>query len=119
MARNVIKVAFAAMAGFIAGILMAPKSGKETREDIKKKAGEAKVYAEKKAKQAKSAAKDSYKSLKHGANDIGEEVSRFSRHTQMSAKKLAGEAKVRGTHVIDEAERTGKRIKEDIKQNFK
>jgi len=31
----------AAVAGYVAGILTAPKSGKETRKDIKDKAGEA------------------------------------------------------------------------------
>lgn len=73
------KVAFgaivAAAAGFVSGILLAPKSGKETRQDIKKasvdtkekvvenvektraaaekKAREARVVAEKKAKEAR------------------------------------------------------------------
>ncbi len=40
-----LKVIAATVAGFAAGILVAPKSGKETREDIKKKADEAKVVA--------------------------------------------------------------------------
>jgi gas vesicle protein len=35
---KVIKVAVAAAAGFVAGILFAPKSGKEIREDLKHKA---------------------------------------------------------------------------------
>lgn len=39
----------AAAAGAIAGILFAPKSGKETRADIKQKAGEAKEFAVKQA----------------------------------------------------------------------
>lgn len=34
-----------ATAGVVAGILTAPKSGKETREDIRRKAGEAKDSA--------------------------------------------------------------------------
>lgn len=67
---------FGAVAGFVSGILLAPKSGKETREDIKKasvetkdavvenvektkaaaekKAREARVVAEKKVKEAKA-----------------------------------------------------------------
>lgn len=38
--------------GVVAGILTAPKSGKETREDLKKKASEAKGVAERKLKEA-------------------------------------------------------------------
>lgn len=49
--NNVVKkvavgTAVAAVAGYVAGILTAPKSGKETRQDIKNKAGEAKTEAE-------------------------------------------------------------------------
>lgn len=59
--------AFGAVAGFITGVLVAPKSGKATRQDIHdaalrskdvivEKAEEAKDYAEGKAKQAKAKA---------------------------------------------------------------
>jgi gas vesicle protein len=40
----------AAAAGYVAGLLTAPKSGKETREDIKRKANEVYVAAEKELK---------------------------------------------------------------------
>ncbi len=40
----------AAAAGYVAGLLTAPKSGKETREDIKRKANEFYVAAEKELK---------------------------------------------------------------------
>jgi gas vesicle protein len=42
----------AAAAGYVGGILTAPKSGKETRQDIKDSAAKAKAEAEKKLKQA-------------------------------------------------------------------
>ena len=56
---------FGAIAGFVTGVLVAPKSGKETREDLKhvavstkdtvvEKAEDAKDLAEKKAKEAKA-----------------------------------------------------------------
>lgn len=45
-----IGAAIAAAAGYIAGLLTAPKSGKETRADIKKKANETYVAAEKELK---------------------------------------------------------------------
>lgn len=46
-----IGTALAAAAGYVAGLLTAPKSGKETREDIKVKANETYVAAEKELKQ--------------------------------------------------------------------
>ena len=45
-----IGAALSAVAGYIAGILTAPKSGKETREDIKDKAVETYAAAEKELK---------------------------------------------------------------------
>lgn len=45
-----IGAAIAAAAGYVAGLLTAPKSGKETRADIKNKANEAYVNAEKELK---------------------------------------------------------------------
>lgn len=42
----------AAGLGYLGGILTAPKSGKETRQDIRNSAAKAKVEAEKKLKQA-------------------------------------------------------------------
>lgn len=45
---------FAALAGFLAGILTAPKSGKETREDIKNTANRVVSEAEKKLKEMHS-----------------------------------------------------------------
>lgn len=42
--------AFAAVAGYVAGILTAPKSGKETRKDIKDKAEQSVAEAEKQLK---------------------------------------------------------------------
>ncbi len=45
-----ISAALTALAGYVAGILTAPKSGKETREDIKDKAVETYTTAEKELK---------------------------------------------------------------------
>ena len=47
-----------AVAGAVAGVLFAPKSGKETRDDIKRRAEEAKQHAGEKTEQVKHAAKD-------------------------------------------------------------
>ena len=64
-----------AVAGVVAGILAAPKSGKETRQDIKNKAGEVKVTAERKLKEAHK------------------ELSRLSEEAQKAAVNLKGKAK--------------------------
>ena len=66
-AKVALGAAFGAVAGFITGVLVAPKSGKEARQDIHdaalrskdtivEKAEEAKDFAEVKAKQAKEKA---------------------------------------------------------------
>lgn len=49
---------FAAAAGYVTGILTAPKSGKETREDIHKTAVKARTEAEKKLKELHSELQD-------------------------------------------------------------
>ena len=49
-----IGAAIAGAAGYVAGILTAPKSGKETRADIKRTAAHAKSEAEKKLKKLHS-----------------------------------------------------------------
>ena len=48
--KIVIGTALAAAAGYVAGLLTAPKSGKETRQDIKDKATETYALAEKELK---------------------------------------------------------------------
>jgi len=48
--KIVLGTAIAAAAGYVAGILTAPKSGKETRQDIKDKAVETYAVAEKQLK---------------------------------------------------------------------
>lgn len=85
--KKVLTVIGAAAAGFAAGILLAPKSGKETREDIKKKAGELKVEAGKRAGQAAAAAKDAAASLKTGAQKVGAVASETARDVKGNVEK--------------------------------
>ncbi|HSW75292.1 MAG TPA: YtxH domain-containing protein [Candidatus Saccharimonadales bacterium] len=49
--RVAMGTVIAAAAGYVAGILTAPKSGRETRENIKTKAAQTKTQAEKQLKQ--------------------------------------------------------------------
>lgn len=58
IAKKAGVIASAIGAGVVAGLMLAPKSGKETREDIKNKATETKESIEAKAKQLKDKAKE-------------------------------------------------------------
>ena len=53
-AKVALGTAVAAGAGYLVGVLTAPKSGRETRQDIRKKAQQAKTEAEHKLKDAHS-----------------------------------------------------------------
>lgn len=56
--KIVIATAVAAAGGYVAGILTAPKSGKQTRKDISKKASKAKTEGEKQLKNLHSELSD-------------------------------------------------------------
>lgn len=70
-----------AIAGAVAGFLTAPKSGKETRDDIKRRAGQAKEETGKRVDEAKQMAeevageaKKSVDRIKHVAESAAEGV---------------------------------------------
>ena len=85
--KKVLTVLGAAAAGFAAGILTAPKRGKETRADIKKKAGELKTATVKTAKKAQAAAKDSAEAVKAGAQKVGDVVTGTARTVKADTEK--------------------------------
>ena len=85
--KKVLTVIGAAAAGFAAGVLTAPKSGKETRKDLKKKAGELKGDANKCADKAKSAVKDTAASLKIGSRKVGDTVAETAKDVKGTAEK--------------------------------
>lgn len=85
--KKLIAVIGAAAAGFAAGILTAPKSGKETREDLKLKANEAKEKAGEKAEKAKAAAKDGYEVFKSGAQKVGDSAAKTARDVKGTVEK--------------------------------
>lgn len=123
---KLIKIALATAAGFVAGILVAPKSGKETRQDIKDKAAEAKHVAAEKAEQVKSAIHDGAESLKEGSKHMGAEGTAFKASTRASADRLAaeakilsGEAKKRALNVAEDARQTASKVQKDVKNNLK
>ncbi len=89
MAKNSGKWALGALAagvaGYVAGLLTAPKSGKETRQDIQKAASHAKTEAERKLKKLHS--------------DLGVLIEKAS----LQAKSLEASAKVELTKVLETA----------------
>lgn len=117
--NKLASITIAAAAGFVAGILLAPKSGKETRQDIKEKAHEAKDYVSDKAGRVKHAAHDSYESIREGASDIGGEFTKFTHRTKPTVEKIAREAKTSGSSIVEKAGRTSRQVKKDIKDNLK
>ena len=82
-----------AVAGVVTGLLTAPKSGKETRQDIKNKAGELKGSAERKLKEAHK------------------ELDKLSNEAKAKAKELQGKAK-------DEMDSYAKKA-DDLKERVK
>lgn len=67
--------AIGAVIGFVSGILLAPKSGKETREDIKNTALSTKDAVVENANKAKEATVQKANDLKSKAEDVAGDVS--------------------------------------------
>lgn len=112
MKSGTVKLIAAAAIGFAAGILLAPKSGKDTREDLKHKALDAKDFAEDKVEYAKGLASDTTNAVKKGVNEVGDEargmlksVRRSADTAKDEAQKLGSEAKTRATRVQKNAEK--------------
>lgn len=85
--KKLLTVIGAVAAGFAAGILTAPKSGKETRQDLKNKASDLKKDADKYATKAKAAAKDATDSLKAGAHKVGKATADTARSVKGDVQK--------------------------------
>lgn len=105
-----MNVLVAAAAGFVAGILLAPKSGEETRRELMDKANDAKRVAGEKAEHVKGVVKDSVDNLKSSAKTAGDQMSELASSAKDSASRMAGEAKdlseeakVRTDHVVGTA----------------
>lgn len=102
----------AVAAGFAAGILLAPKSGKETREDIKAKALETKDRAEEKAGEAAEVLKESAAKAEVEARGMAKSVKKSASTMAAEANYLGHEAKERANRVAEKTKQSAK-IKED------
>ena len=98
MSKNTGKWAAGALAaglvGYVAGVLTAPKSGKETRQDIKSAVSKAKAEAEKKLKVLHS--------------DLG----RYIAIAKTEVSNRTGKAKTDLNKAIDTAAKTKERVRE-------
>jgi len=79
MSKSTIKkfavgTAIAAVAGYLAGILTAPKSGKETRDDVKDAAAKGITEAEKQLKRLHTELNDLIEQTKEKTGDISEKT---------------------------------------------
>ncbi len=72
--RTAFTGAIAAVAGYLAGILTAPQSGKETRKDIKDTADRSRAEAEKDLKQLHLELDDAIKDAKAGSSKLGKKA---------------------------------------------
>jgi gas vesicle protein len=98
MSKNTGKWAAGALAagliGYAAGILTAPKSGKETRQDIKSAVSKAKAEAERKLKVLHS------------------DLNQYIGKAKDKASKLTGKAKADLNKAIENATKTKQRVRE-------
>jgi gas vesicle protein len=99
-----LAVVAGAAAGFVAGVLLAPKSGKETRQDIKDKATE-----------YKGKANAGVAEVKKGAEHVKDELVDSAEVMKDIATDAAGGVKRTATRVKDEAVARGRAIGEEVK----
>lgn len=108
---NVIAVA---AAGFIAGMLLAPKSGKETRQDIMNKAHDAKKAAGEKAEHMK----DSMHKMRDSAGDVGSEMAGFAESTKRRFGRVAKEEKDMMNEAKSRADRASGKVSSTVEQEM-
>lgn len=103
-----LNVLVAAVGGFVAGVLLAPKSGKETRQDLMNKKDE---YMDK--------AKAGLNEVREGASNIKDELASGADAVKETAKNAAGQvgdaAKRVRSQVADTAESVKKSANETAK----
>ncbi len=104
-----INTLLAAAAGFAAGILLAPKSGKETREDIRAKALETKEVASEKADQAMEVVKEGAAKAEVEARGMARSVRKSAGTIAAEANFLGHEAKERAGEVAEKTKQTAKK----------
>lgn len=88
--------AVAAVAGYVAGLLTAPKSGKDARQDIKDNAAKGVAEAEKQLQNVQ----DELKSLLDDAANRGDKLSKKAKQELEEISAKAGDAKGKTAEVL-------------------
>lgn len=106
-------VLIAAAAGFAAGILLAPKSGEATRQELKQRARQAEKAARRKAGVAREKMREGADTLHHGVDVASVEAAEFGHSAKETAEKIAaeaaalgGEARIRTRRVVNDTRQT-------------
>ena len=101
--RFTIGLALGALAGLITGFLTAPKSGKETRADIKRKAGDVKDGAENTVRDVKKAADKTVAEATRQANKMVKDAKDKAEDLVEDAKEKAEDLKKRAENAVEGA----------------
>lgn len=75
--NTVVAAVVAGAAGFVAGMLLAPKSGKETRQDIVDGVKETETKIAKSAEQVKEVAVDNYEHIASAVKNLTEAINKL------------------------------------------
>jgi gas vesicle protein len=99
----------AAAIGAVAGILLAPKKGSETRADIKQKVKETKSKSKAKLESVKHKAHDSAEDVKDKAQDAIDKASGKAQDKADDIKLAAEKARAQADEAVAEAKIRGRR----------
>lgn len=123
---KVVKVVGAIAVGFMAGVLLAPKSGKETREEIRVRLTGAKAHLAEQSAEIRETVATNGQVVRTGVDDVSGEVAEFAKKAKGSAHRVGQEAKGLGKEAKGSAKRIGSTAKKtassiakDIKNSAK
>ena len=118
--KKLLSILGAAAVGYVAGRLVAPKSGAETRQDLHKAAQKAKQVG---AAKAKVVYDESAGHIKQGFGEVAREAKDFAAKAKDSAGKigvearqLGAEAKQHAASAAGSAARTGRHVGRSVRQ---
>ncbi|HXH04945.1 MAG TPA: YtxH domain-containing protein [Candidatus Nitrosotenuis sp.] len=100
-------VMIAGLIGAAVGLLFAPKSGKETRDELMSRADDAKVKGKAKAGKVRDAVRDNTEEVKGTLKRSAHELS-----------EMGDEAKMRASRVKNDTQATSERVKADNKRRL-
>lgn len=105
---KLLNAVVAAAAGFAAGVLLAPKSGKETREEIRARAKDTKKQLDTKADEAVDVLKEGAAKAEVEARGMAESVKKSASTVAAEANYLGHEAKERVSRVAEKTKQSAK-----------